>query len=347
MKISLTTSLLLALVTGFAEAAPDRELSWAEKMFSELEYDFGVVTYGADARHEIAIHNNYKSTITIHGVKSTCGCTTPSVTANSIASGETAHLVLQLNTTRFKKGKAPHVDVQISHDGGRSIETVRVAVRAYIRDDVTVADEVLDLGVVTAGASTSRTTTVTYQGSAPWKITGAKSSGAQLDVRVGQPTRTNRGLTYDITVTLDPSVPVGKFDRQIFLTTEEPAQSYFPLQVRATIEPDVVVATPVVQLGTLGPGEPRSSRIVLRGRNPFAVESMDGGEACNAADMDPAALKKVHILPFTFTAPSAPGHFSEAVSIEITGDHPAVSFRVEGDVTVPEAPAIVAGEPAL
>ncbi|MEZ6067921.1 MAG: DUF1573 domain-containing protein [Planctomycetaceae bacterium] len=339
-------TMLFGGTTALLASPPQRELTWGEKMFSALEHDFGVVTYGSEASHQIAIKNIYKDTITLYGAKSTCGCTSPSLTATSIPSGETAYLVLKLNTTQFKKAKSPNVDVSLSYDGGRTIESVRVAVRAYIRDDVHVSEDLVDFGVVGMTGDRTMKTTINYQGHAPWKITGVKSTEGKLDVQIAEPVRTSRGLNYDVSITIPTGTEPGKIDRQIYLITEEPgARSYIPLHVRATVESDVVVATPVIQLGNLAAGESRSARVILRGRQPFAIESIDGGEACDTAEMDPQVTKKVHIVPITFTAPTVAGRFSETLSIEIYGDHPPVTCKVEGDVTpaveaAPQAPSL-------
>ena len=70
----------LALIAGSASAraqtpAEGRRYPWAEKMFSALEHDFGVVARGSEARFRIEITNLYDQELHFQQITTSCGCT--------------------------------------------------------------------------------------------------------------------------------------------------------------------------------------------------------------------------------------------------------------------------------
>ena len=322
--------------------SPSSKLNWAEKMFETLEHDFGVVTKGADARHKIAIQNRYGEAITLHAAKSTCGCTTPELSTRILQPGETGYLELKLNTVRYSKRKSPNVDVKVSF-GSSAIKTVRVAVKAYIRDDVTTSDDTIDFGVVGTGEAAKRTVTVNYHGRRNWRITGIQDNGQGVSVRISKPVRTGQGLRYNLDVVLSPELPVGDFERSLVVLTEEPTRSYIPMRIRATVEPDIVVANPVVELGTLSAGADKTTRLVIRGRKPFSIESVEGLPGMVDATLAPSHVKSVHVIPVKITAPAVPGRFSQELVVKIAGDRAPVTCRVEGEVLSPAATGELVG----
>lgn len=320
-----------AAVRGQSTTTPTKSLTWAERMFAQLEYDFGVVTRGADVRHRIAIHNPFGEPITLQSAKSTCGCVTPELSTNVLQPNETGSLELRLNTVKFTGHKNPTIDVVLSFGGGNKA-TVRIPVRAYIRGDVSTSEDVVDFGVVGAGQTATRTMTVTYHGSAPWRITGVRNLGEGVTVEIADPVRTSQGTVYKLHVTLGSDLPVGNFERSLVVLTEEPARSYLTMQVRATIEPKIVVANPVIQLGGVEPGAKVTTRLIVRGRQPFSLEAVQGIGGMATADLSQTSDKSVHVVPLTITVPSVPGHFTENVLIKVVGETTPVTCRVEGEV---------------
>ncbi len=340
IRLSCCLLVLSALFAGTVSADSTRTGNWAERMFSQQEHDFGVVTKGADIRHRIEIKNTYGEAITLHGVTSTCGCTTGELSARTLQPGETGYLELKLNTVRFSKQKSPNVDVRLSF-GRSAITTVRIPVKAYIRDDVTTSEDVVDFGVVGAGEAATRSITVTYHGRAPWKITGVQDAGKGMTVEVSKPNRTPQGLTYNLNVTLSPELPLGTVERSLVVLTEEPSKSYLPLRVRAIVEADVVLANPVVQLGVLNPGAVATTRLIVRGRQPFAIEAVEGLPGTISADVGNPTTKTVHVVPVKITVPTVPGKFSQELIVKLAGNRPPVTCRIEGEVLAQPASDLV------
>ena len=52
---------------------------WAQKMFSVTSHNFGTVAKGSKAEYRFTFRNLYKEDVHVSGVRTSCGCTTPTV----------------------------------------------------------------------------------------------------------------------------------------------------------------------------------------------------------------------------------------------------------------------------
>src|SRR5262245_45815601 len=69
----------LSVVMLLASTAGVSAQEWAEKMFNKTDHDFGTVARGADTVYRFEITNIYKQDMHVTGVRSSCGCTSPTV----------------------------------------------------------------------------------------------------------------------------------------------------------------------------------------------------------------------------------------------------------------------------
>ena len=53
--------------------------NWVSKMFAEKDHDFGTVARGADTVYKFPVKNIYKQDIELVSVRSSCGCTSPTL----------------------------------------------------------------------------------------------------------------------------------------------------------------------------------------------------------------------------------------------------------------------------
>ena len=61
---------------------------WAQKMFQATSHDFGHVARGAKAEFAFELQNSYEEDIHIADVRTSCGCTTPTITKPTLKSWE-------------------------------------------------------------------------------------------------------------------------------------------------------------------------------------------------------------------------------------------------------------------
>ena len=96
----------------FAEA-------WATKMFAETKHDFGTVARGSDTSFKFAAKNIYKQDIELVSVRSSCGCTTPTLDKKTLKTGEVGYVTATFNTRTFTgiPGATLTVDIRWNANG--------------------------------------------------------------------------------------------------------------------------------------------------------------------------------------------------------------------------------------
>jgi hypothetical protein len=121
---------------------------------------------------------------------------------------------------------------------------------------------------------------------------------------------------------------------RIILVTDDEKNLHVPVLVEARIEADITVTPSLVALGTVSPGSVVRKNIVLRGRKPFSIKTIDSkSDGKNFQVRLPETAKPVHVLPLTFTAPATEGDFTEEFTVTIEGRPEPVTFKAYGRVT--------------
>jgi len=333
----LAFSFSLCFAVGESVAVAQQPLNWAEKMFSQLQHDFGTVARGADTRTTIYVTNLYEEDVSIANVGTTCGCTAAQPDRTMLKTHEKAAIEVKMNTVKFMRRKDSNVDVTLTFHGakGAATKTVRVPITAYIRSDVVVTPEPgnADFGTVEVGQGGERHLEISYAGRDNWAIQETKVPNDHLEANLTETFRGAGRVTYQLVVRLKPTAPMGTIQDQVTLVTNDEGSPEVPVLVFGKVEPDIVVSPAVLQLGNLRPGEAKEFRVVLRGKRPFVISQIQ----CNAADffevMQPSGESKpVHIVSFKLTAPPTPGPIAEQLSFSIAGRPEPVVCKAEGKV---------------
>src|SRR3954464_2192913 len=95
-KLTIASAAVVTLIANscFAEA-------WVTKMFSETKHDFGAVARGSDTTFKFPLKNIYKQDIELLSVRSSCGCTTPTLDKKVLKTGDTSFVLATFNTRTF------------------------------------------------------------------------------------------------------------------------------------------------------------------------------------------------------------------------------------------------------
>src|SRR5688572_24594288 len=88
------------VIASFAAESACAE-AWVAKMFAKKEHNFGTVARGADTVYRFPVKNIYKEDIELVNVRSSCGCTTPTLEKKILKTGETGYVVASFNTRTF------------------------------------------------------------------------------------------------------------------------------------------------------------------------------------------------------------------------------------------------------
>jgi len=282
-------------------------------MFQATSHDFGHVARGAKAEFAFELQNSYEEDIHIADVRTSCGCTTPTITKPTLKSWEKGSIVATLNTKSFVGQRNSTLTVVIDKP---FYAEVQLTIAGNIHSDVDFQPGVAALGDVELGTQSEQAVTVTYRGSSNWQIADVRSANSHLEVELSDAIHQPGVVSYKMTVRLKPDTPAGIFQDQLTLVTNDQRMPTVVLPVEARVTPPLSVSPSPLMLGTLAPGQSVTKQLVITGKQPFRVLSFladaDGLQFKTAPDV----TKKVHLVPVTVVAPQQPGEFHHTVSIE-------------------------------
>jgi hypothetical protein len=311
---------------------------WADKMFDELNHDFGVVARGADARYRLKFTNKYKETVHVASVTTTCGCTAAKPSKDTLASLESAYIEITMDTKKFQHEKNSSVTVVI--DQPLHAE-VRIPIKAYIRTDVVLTPGGAEFGGVASGTDWQRTISVAYAGRRDWKIKEVVCKNPNVTASVVETRRDGGTVNYDLKVIVKgTTAPLGELRDQLTLVTDDAGNPYIPILVAARLEAEYSVYPQTVAFGTLNPGERKSVTVNIRGKKPFLIERVESEKTARMFEVRlPTEAKTLQQFPLTLIAPDEAGTISEEFTVTISGNSQPLTFRAFGKVAAAPATA--------
>jgi hypothetical protein len=323
----------LATVAALVMSAQAPAATWAESMFEELAHDFGSVPRGPLATHPYRLTNNTGQTVRITGVRVSCGCTSATALQGVLAPGQSTVVMAQMDTTRFIGPKT--VTIYVQFDQPRW-EEVRLSITANSRTDIGITPDTLAFGPTPRGTSPARQTTVTFSGGTQLVSVAAESNYVQITAK---PVR-NNGLetAYEVTATIRPDTPVGKWFTDVWLNTNNAASPRLRVPLTVDVEPSLSLSPAVAAFGTVAPGSPAERRVILRGPAPFKITEIKGtDDQVTVATGDGKEAKPVHVLTVRVKAPGA-GDLSRTLTIvtDLPGDG-TTELPIKATVVMPKA----------
>ncbi len=261
-------------MTGSASAQ-----NWAEDMFQIKSHNFGKVPLQSDSQYHFVFKNNQKSDIHIASVSSSCSCTEPSFTKQTIKSGEMGEIIAKVNTTGQHIGKRS-ATLTVRFD--RPSEAyVQLEVSVYIRQDIVLNPGTVDFGAVREGKSVARVVKLQYAGNPDWRLLEIKRNNSYISARAVpiESEGNSREVTYEITVTLSEKAPPGYIrDSLRFITNEgvldskgQKTSHAIELPVNGVVMDPLVAKPSPFQFGSISPGETVTKYLVLRAAQAFHV----------------------------------------------------------------------------
>lgn len=311
---SRVTSFLLAVVAVILTLGSEQATSqeWAQKMFKVTEHDFGTVARGAAAEFAFEFENLYEENLHVAGVRTSCGCTTPTVTKTELKTFEKAQILAKYNTRSFLGQKGATVTVIFDKP---YYAEVQLEVSGYIRSDVVFEPGSVDFGEVDQFSSAERSLDLTYAGRANWKVVDVRSGNDHFEVKLNETQRGGGKVAYRMNVRLKDDVPAGHFQDQLTIVTDDSRLKSFPLIVQGNVVSPLTVAPSSLFLGVLKPGQSVTKQLVVKGKKPFRILKVECEDGCFEFKTPGDKQNPLHFIPVTFTADSA-GKISETIKIE-------------------------------
>jgi len=302
------------LVVGVLSSVASAQ-QWAQKMFETSRHDFGTVARGAKAEFEFPIENIFKEDVHIASVHSSCGCTTPSITKNTLKTYEQGSILAKFNTSSFLGHRSATITVTIDKP---YYAEVQLQIAGFIRSDVVFEPGVINLGQMEQGAGGEAQVKVTYAGRENWNINDIRSGNSNFEVELSEPTRTRGQVVYNMTVRLKPDAPAGYINDQLTLVSDDVRNATIPIQVEGRVMSLLDVSPSALLIGAVDPGQKVTKQLVVKSKQKFKVTDVK----CEAGDCFQFKLpesdqpRTLHLIPVTFTAGEEPGRFSTKICIE-------------------------------
>jgi len=307
-------TLALGLLLASAAAGPASAQQWAQKMFSSTRHDFGSVARGSKAEYEFEIENVFKEDVHIASVSSSCGCTIPSITKETLKTYEKGGILAKFNTSSFLGHRNATIKVVIDKP---YYAEVQLQVSGFIRSDVVFEPGAINFGSLEQGAGGEAQVKVTYAGRENWNIVDVRSANSNFEVELSEPKRSRGQVSYMMTVRLKEDAPAGFINDQLTIVSNDARNQMIPLQVEGKVASLLDVSPASLLVGMLEPGQKVTKQLVVKSKQKFKVKdvSCENGSFQFKLPSDDQA-KTLHLIPVTFTASDEPGHFSAKIRIE-------------------------------
>ena len=327
--LGLCWTLLLGLSSTSASAQ-----EWAEKMFNKLEHDFGTVARGANTVYRFEVTNLYKQPMTITGVSSSCGCTSPTVENNTIKTYEKAYIVAKFNTHTHVGRKGATLTVRFAEPYRAEVQ---IRVHGNIRSDVVFQPGAVQFGTVDQGTVKEQRITVNYAGRSNWQIVDVTNDNDHFEVELQETSRYGGKVSYGLLVRLKDNLPAGYVKDQLTVVTNDGLADTqrIPLFVEGRVVPEISVTPAALVLGDVAPGKPITKKLIVRGKKPFRIVDVNCGDNCFTFKTDEES-KSLHFVELTFNPSDQPGTIKVPVKISTDrGPNRGATLMVSAKVIAP------------
>jgi hypothetical protein len=293
-----------------------------DAMFPVKNHNFGDVAVASQTEFRFPIHNTTGRTLHIREVRTSCGCTSPSVETHYIEPGQTGSILAKFNTGTHRGQKGANLTVVVDQP---FYAEVRLRVDGYIRQDLVFHPGAIDFGKQPRGHQLTQTAKIMYAGRSDWAVVDVLTSKPWISLEVKQESRTGQNSVYLMTVNLAPDAPAGFFRDELVVVTNDRSRPRIPFMITGELESELAISPQSIAGGSLKPGETIEKKLVIRGKDPFVIDSIEAkGWEVSFDPVDEA--KTTHIINVRF-APSgnAVGQMSSPVIVKTSGGMTATS----------------------
>lgn len=303
------TMLVAALaLTSLVNGADGKE--WATKMFKTTNHEFGHCARGGKTEFLFEMENCYEEDVHIAEVRTSCGCTTPTILKPTLKTWEKGGVLAVFNTHSFLGARKAEITVVIDKPFHAEVQ---LKVAGYIHSDVDFQPSSVAFGDLDQGAVAERKVAITFHNRRALEVTDVRGMNTSLEVMLGDAQRKPDRVTFEMTVRLNPDAPAGSLQDSLVLVTNDPKLPTVPIMVTGNVLPPLSVSPQPLFFSTPA-GQSIKKQMVVRAKTPFkitAIECDDDAFQFTTSDQS----KTVHLVPVTFTAGEMGGDLEREISI--------------------------------
>jgi len=289
---------MVGILAALGVSGMVRAESWTDTLFSERTHDFGPVPRGGIVRHPFVLTNRLAMPIQILNLRVSCGCTSGTASASTIAPGQSAIIEAQMDTRNFVGRKATTLFVSVLA-GGRESE-IGLGISTMILSDVVLNPGAVDFGTVGRGQAPSKVLTIERMGKADWKVLRMVSASKVINASLQETRRARGEVGYRLDVSLKPGVASGLVRDEIRLMTNDPETPGIPIMVTAQVQGDLSATPSLLPLGRVGSAAGAQGKYIVRGSKPFTIARIEGaGDGFEIQPTD-ADRKPIHVVALRY-----------------------------------------------
>jgi hypothetical protein len=302
------------LVLCILSCTPCVGQEWAQKMFKVSEHDFGTVARSAKTEYRFTFENLYLEDIHVASVRTSCGCTTPTVETPLLKTYEKGTILAHFNTPTFQGQRAATLTVTIDKP---FYAEVQLHVKGFIRNDVAIEPGSVQVGSIDQGAGADQQVTVNYNGGSNWKILDVKSSNPNITAKAVETGRNYGQVSYQLQVHLDKDAPAGYVNDHLMLVTNDANATQIPVEIEGRVIAGITVSPTALFMGVVQPGQTVTRQLVVKSKKPFRILGVECEDKSFQFDTSKEeSAKELHLIPVTFTAGADAGKVVKTIKIE-------------------------------
>lgn len=337
---------LALFVVVVASLAADHAVAeaWVAKMFSVKEHDFGTVARGADTVYRFEAKNIYKQDIELVSVRSSCGCTTPSVERKVLKTGDVGYVTAKFNTRTFTglHGATLTVEVLWNDEGVRRRGETQLRVNGNIRGDVVFKPGAVRFDSIDQGKVSEQAVEVTYEGRSGWKIVDVRGASDDIEVELTRKQGYSSRVAYELIVRLKDTARAGYFNEQLMLVTNDDDNPRIPMHIGGRVVPAISVRPEPLMLGAVAQGGKVTKKVLVSGKQPFRIVSVQCDDEANFHFNVDSESSQRHMVEITFDAKKDVGAVKQPIHFATDlGDKFQATVTAYATVTPPVAPPAV------
>ena len=322
---------VLCFLGATASAGPDGPLA-----FPDGAIDLGPARQHAELTKEVPIRNDGTKPLTKIRTLSDCGCYSATATAETLAPGASAKVLIRFRTLSFYGPMSKKLRVAYLDGGKRQTTTVKVKVSVV--DGVIVRPGRLFFGQLDAGARPEGFVTVVWHKDVgkPFEIEEITVPNAKVKTTVfpHKDAKRPEWRGWQIQFNFLEPLPRGLFTRKAIVRTNDKEQPEVRIPISAQVVGKVFFQSNRIYIGLVPQGRARSGHVLFRPTD-------------NAAKLDPSAVRakaRKGVLQATVTpAPSRryPGTWKLEVAVPPTAAIGALDDEIEVTTGVPGEPTSI------
>ena len=300
-------SFLFALL-WIAASIPSALGQQYQNLFKERSHDFGTVARSAKTEHRFYFENPFSTAIHVRSVRTSCGCTTPSIVTQTVEPGQVGCILAVFNTATHSGARGATITVTFDKP---SLAEVQLNVKGYIRSDVVFTPGEVAFGKVPEGTLRKLDVHLEYAGKPNWQITQTRCDLPFVNVGIRESLRQSGKVHYELEVQLDPSAPAGPIQSEITLQTNDLNIKTLSLRFTAEIEPALSIQPNLLSLGTIDKTDEIKKLVRIKGAQSFKLIGIQSDDFEVSSTKLSDESKEMHLLPLVFSPKSLQGENSE------------------------------------